>query len=272
MAAKSPTPLGPSVLKHIKQVYETDLPHEKDFSAFLKHLTDGEPLPTLPGLQDYSHAISQYFINSSHNTYLTGNQLWSKSSSDAYKDVLKRGCRCIEIDVWDGGSSSPSSSDGEESDVKKLGGLLKRGFGKLHARHLSQELAEQTISPDSPATDQDLMPTPWRSSSGRDEPRVLHGYTATREVPFRQVCETVRKYAFRASDLPLIVSLEVHCCIEQQEIMVEIMRDYWAQYLVQMPDGFNDETALPILESLKGRILIKVSHDMPQNNSGDRSS
>lgn len=64
---------------------------EYKFEEFLEALWHNEGFEAVrdvkPDEKDLTKPLSNYFISSSHNTYLSGNQLSSKSSTEAYKNV-----------------------------------------------------------------------------------------------------------------------------------------------------------------------------------------
>ena len=55
----------------------------------------------------FDKPLNEYFISSSHNTYLLGRQVVGSSSTEAYIRALQRACRCVEIDCWDGQDGRP---------------------------------------------------------------------------------------------------------------------------------------------------------------------
>uniref|UniRef100_A0AAQ5YEP5 Phosphoinositide phospholipase C n=1 Tax=Amphiprion ocellaris TaxID=80972 RepID=A0AAQ5YEP5_AMPOC len=103
-------PLKREQVRQIMEKYETNTSQlERDqisLQAFSRYLGGEEnsivPPERLDVIDDMNQPLSHYFINSSHNTYLTVGQLTGPSSVEMYRQVLLTGCRCVELDCWKG--------------------------------------------------------------------------------------------------------------------------------------------------------------------------
>ncbi|KAF9625677.1 hypothetical protein IFM89_025462 [Coptis chinensis] len=85
----------------------------EDFQSYLFSDDDLNSAIRNQVYHDMMAPLSNYFIYTGHNSYLTGNQLSSECSEVPIEKALKRGVRVIELDIW------PNSS---KDDVHVLRG------------------------------------------------------------------------------------------------------------------------------------------------------
>ena len=89
------------LIKH-KVLIESDVTTDPSRpSPALTALLDRPHVRVPPSVVDRSHPLPDYFVSSSHNTYLEAHQLYGSSSAEAYRTALRAGSRCVEIDAWD---------------------------------------------------------------------------------------------------------------------------------------------------------------------------
>ncbi|KPJ14367.1 1-phosphatidylinositol-4,5-bisphosphate phosphodiesterase classes I and II [Papilio machaon] len=97
------------------RTYEYNKYHQQrsqlTFDGFLRFLMSEDNPIVAPNkmdlCDDMDQPLAHYFINSSHNTYLTGHQITGKSSVEIYRQSLLAGCRCVELDFWNGRTDEP---------------------------------------------------------------------------------------------------------------------------------------------------------------------
>lgn len=102
----------------------------------------------------------------------------------------------------------------------------------------------------------------WDGSEG--SPVVYHGRTLTSKLPLADALHAIKKYAFVASPYPVILSVEVHCDLQQQAIMAQQLKDILGDALVDKHLPSEEEKGppqvLPSPEDLKHRFLLKAKN------------
>lgn len=90
------------------------------FQNYLSSGTNGALASITSETVTLDQPLNEYFVSSSHNTYLLGRQVAGASSVEGYISALVKGCRCIEVDCWDGKDGRPVVNHGRTLSTEVL--------------------------------------------------------------------------------------------------------------------------------------------------------
>ncbi|PHH66746.1 hypothetical protein CDD81_5878 [Ophiocordyceps australis] len=191
---------------------------------------------TVPdSLTDPSKPLPEYFVSSSHNTYLLAHQLYGASSAAAYETTLRAGSRCVEIDAWD---------NAENPDEPKV------THGYTLVSHVTFRAVCETI----------------RDVFDAEAAAIAKG-TQTNK---RSAVDRGNKVA-----TPIMLSLENHCGDHGQRRLAAIMREVFGDRLLSEPvriEGHGEQLGSGehvSLSELGTRITVMVEYHIPGEIDND---
>ena len=174
----------------------------KEFTRLLKSpLFDVSMSKNSSVANDMDQPLCDYYICTSHNTTVEDEQLFSKTTIEDYASALERGCRCLELILWDGPHGKPV---------------------------------------------------------------IHHGRSFITDVEVHHVLRHgILPNAFKYSPYPLILSLEQHLSLEQQDFLADCLKRIFGEMLY---DGdVATLTQLPSPNQLRGKIIVMA--DVKQTRS-----
>mmetsp|Transcript_24357 Transcript_24357/g.35772 ORF Transcript_24357/g.35772 Transcript_24357/m.35772 type:complete len:1526 (+) Transcript_24357:151-4728(+) len=170
--------------------------------------------------------LSHYWINTSHDTYLAntgtnpvtpGEVGTFQTDLQMYTAALYRGCRCLDLDVWDG-------TNEEKEPVVRYG--------------LST----------SDAADKNDVKSPSKRVVGDSGSSLL----------FSDILRCVNSFLQSEPDsYPIILSIENHCMLQQQEKMASHLRSILGDVLYDFDECQLQDSFLASPENLRGKVIIK---------------